>query len=280
MTCEHDLPRLEIVPVERLVLHEHHDIQRTPPLMKKFRASKVLRNPVVVTPFNGRDDSFLVLDGANRTAAFRKLEIPHILVQVLEADDPMMELNSWNHVIWGISPDKLYSKIREIPGINLEAIDRSDSFQELMDIQALASLHLINGEIFTVCVPDFDLVSRVRTMNAFVSRYMELANTDRTTLFQLDSLTDKYEELTGLAVLPPFEISEVMEVVGEGNLMPPGSTRFTIAPRILRINYPLERLEAKKSIEEKNQDLQVFICNLLDKKRVRYYAEPTFIFDE
>jgi hypothetical protein len=91
---------------------------------------------------------------------------------------------------------------------------------------------------------------------------------------------DKYEELTALFILPPFDLSEVMEVVGTGNLMPPGSTRFTIKPRVLGLNYPLKELKTNKSISEKNQIFQHFLCELLEKKCVRYYEEPTYIFDE
>jgi hypothetical protein len=99
-------------------------------------------------------------------------------------------------------------------------------------------------------------------------------------VFQINPLVEYYEDLGGLVMLPPFEVTEVMYVVGEGKLMPPGSTRFTIAPRVLHVNYPLSELEADKDVAEKNADLQDFICSLLAQKRVRFYGEPTFHFDE
>ena len=280
MTCVHDLPRLAVVPVERLILHEYHDGQRTRPLMDKLQASGVLRNPPIVSPFHGRQDFYMVLDGANRTSAFRELGIPHILVQIFDVDDPNMDLNAWNHIVWGMSPQDLISELNTIPDVNLEPSTQTISYQELMDIHALASIHLPDGNVYTICTPKFDLKSRLRLMNEMVSMYGGMADIDRTNLFEITSLVDKYEALAGLVILPPFEITEIMEVVGVGDLMPPGCTRFTISPRVLHINYPLEKLETDKSTDEKNAELQNFICALLDKKSVRFYQEPTYIFNE
>ena len=280
MTCTHDLPRLVIVPVANLILHEDHDEQRTPPLIEKLRASGVLRNPPIVIPLHGRRERFMVLDGANRISAFRKSSILHILVQILDADDPNMDLKAWNHIVWGISPDDLYCALRKIPGLMLRPSTQTLSFQELMDLHTIASLLLPNGNVFTAFILSVDLIARVRMMNEVVSKYSKLANTDRTSLFQTNQLINMYEDLAGLVLLPPFQVTEVMDVVGAGYLMPPGSTRFTIAPRVLHINYPLSELESEKPIDEKNNDLQDFICTLLAQKCVRYYEEPTYVFDE
>ena len=222
----------------------------------------------------------MVLDGANRTSAFRELGIPHILVQIFDVDDPNMDLNAWNHIVWGISPQDLISELNTIPDVNLEPSTQTISYQELMDIHALASIHLPDGNVYTMCTPKFDLKSRLRLMNEMVSMYGGMADIDRTNLFEITSLVDKYEALAGLVILPPFEITEIMEIVGVGDLMPPGCTRFTISPRVLHINYPLEKLETDKSTDEKNAELQDFICALLDKKSVRFYQEPTYIFNE
>jgi hypothetical protein len=280
MTGIQDLPRLAVVPVENLILHEYHDHQRTPPLMDKLRVSGVLINPPIVSPFGDQEGHYMVLDGANRTFAFKELGIHHILVQILEVDDPNMDLNAWNHIIWGVSPETLCSQLRKIPGVNFRTSVQAQTFLELKDIHALASLHLPDGNAFTLLTPSFDLDSRVRMMNKVVTSYSEFAHIDRTSLYQINSLNDKYENLAGLIILPPFDVTDVMEVVGAGNLMPPGSTRFTIVPRVLHVNYPLEELERDTSIEEKNKILEKFLFILLENKRVRYYAEPTYIFDE
>ena len=45
-----NLPTLQILPLDKLILHEDHDIQRTLPLVAKLRAQGILRNPPIVMP--------------------------------------------------------------------------------------------------------------------------------------------------------------------------------------------------------------------------------------
>ncbi len=83
-----------------------------------------------------------------------------------------------------------------------------------------------------------------------------------------------------MVVLPRFRIEEILYLVGEGHLLPAGSTRFTISPRALYLNYPLDELTSDKSLEEKDNSLQKWLQARIAKKGVRYYGEATFLFDE
>jgi hypothetical protein len=275
-----DLPHLAIVDVENLVLHEHHDEQRTPLLLEKLRSSGVLRNPPAVTSLRGCSTRYMVLDGANRVSAFRLSGIPHMLVQILDEEDERMELNTWNHVVWGIHPDELFSTIKTIHDLRLQPSTPAQSFRDLMDLHSLVSLHLPNGKVFTAFTSKLGLIERVRALNRVVARYSQIANIDRTSTYRIQPLCDLHDGLAGLILLPAFELTEVMDIVRTGKLMPPGSTRFTIAPRVLHVNYPLDKLAADKSIDQKNGDLKEFLCARLSQKSIRYYAEPTFLFDE
>jgi hypothetical protein len=89
-----------------------------------------------------------------------------------------------------------------------------------------------------------------------------------------------YENLCAVVVFPPFTICQVVELAGKGYLFPSGITRFTVAPRALRIEYPLSELESSATQEEKNRRLQAWIQERLTAKGVRFYAEPTVLFDE
>ncbi len=280
MTGIGDLPQLLIVAVSNLVLHEHHDQQRIPPLIEKLSTSGVLRNPPVVIRMQKQPDHYMVLDGANRVSAFRELGIPHILVQVIDPEVDQVELQSWNHVIWGILPDDLFNIIQALPAVYLHPSRPSQSFQDLMDIHSLASIHLPNGKVFTAFTSTADSVDRVRSLNKLVHRYCEIANIDRTSVYQIQALYDLYEDLAGLVLLPTFDILEVIDIVEAGFLMPPGSTRFKIAPRVLHVNYLLEDLIREIPIEKKNVKLREHLCTWLASKCIRFYEEPTFLFDE
>jgi hypothetical protein len=71
-----------------------------------------------------------------------------------------------------------------------------------------------------------------------------------------------------------------LSLAGRGCLLPTGITRFTVSPRVLHLNYPLEALQGPESIESKHKDLQKFLQQRISQKGVRYYAEATYMFDE
>jgi hypothetical protein len=71
-----------------------------------------------------------------------------------------------------------------------------------------------------------------------------------------------------------------MQLCGEGYMLPSGITRFSVAPRALHVNYPLEELKADKPLEEKNEVLRRWLLDRIAHKGVRYYSEPTVLFDE
>jgi hypothetical protein len=103
---------------------------------------------------------------------------------------------------------------------------------------------------------------------------------DRTTNYTIEPLQELYPDLSGLVLLPPFRIDDVLRLAGEGILMPAGSTRFTIAGRALHVNFPLGILNSDCPLEHKRKQLKEWLQDSMARKRVRYYAEPTFMFDE
>ncbi len=56
----------------------------------------------------------MVLDGANRVTSLREMEFPHIVAQVVEPDDPHVNLQTWNHIVWGMSTRSLLASLRKV----------------------------------------------------------------------------------------------------------------------------------------------------------------------
>ncbi len=280
MTDIRDLPRLEILPVDKFVLHEHHDGQRTPPIAQNIQQSGVLRNPPIVVALGKDSDQYVVLDGANRTTAVQSLGVPHILAQVVPADDPGLEISSWNHVIWGISPEALLHVFMDLPNLVLQPTDCENAPRTLMDVHSLAVLCCPDGQAYDLRTPRLMVLQHIEILNAVVDSYKNRAHLDRTQLTGADALQSLYPDFSGLLILPPFRLEQILHVVVHGGLMPPGSTRFTISPRALHLNYPLEKLASQKSLPEKNAELRQWVSARLSEKRVRYYAEATYLFDE
>jgi hypothetical protein len=274
------LPDLTILPVEKLILHEYHDHQRTPPIIRNIEESGVLRNPPIVVPLDDGSGRYMVLDGANRTTALQEMGVPHTIAQIVQVDDPGLELHPWNHVVWGTVPDTLLDWARTIPDLNLLPTNEENLFRGLLDIRSLAMLHLADGRIYTVYTQEIELVNRVRVLNELVNCYARRTSMDRTTNYTIEPLQSLYDDLSGLVLLPPFRIEDVLYLASQGYLMPTGSTRFTISGRALHVNFPLGILNNGQSLKQKNAWLKEWLQDSLSRKRVRYYAEPVYMFDE
>ena len=91
------LPRLQLVPLDRCVLHESIDPQRVARLAAHLRAEDVLRNPPIVAA--AANQPLMVLDGATRTTALRELGLLAAPVQLINYADERIELHTWAHLL-------------------------------------------------------------------------------------------------------------------------------------------------------------------------------------
>lgn len=272
------MPQLAFVPVEKLLIHEWHDDQRTPPLIERMLASRVFRNPPIVSPLNDGSGRYMVLDGANRTTALRHMAYPHALVQVVNPDDPGLKLLNWNHVVWGLEPQAFVEGMQDI--LDARLIPGKSDRASLWGERDLAIVQVAHGERYSVCTDTPDILLRVSLLNAVVDSYIHRASLDRTSDWSVVRLVAAYKDLSGLVIFPRFDVLQVLSLAGQGCLLPPGITRFQVSPRALHVNYPLEALAADEALEAKNAVLQQWMKERIERKGVRYYSEATFLFDE
>jgi L-serine kinase (ATP) / ParB family transcriptional regulator, heme-responsive regulator len=274
-----DLPDLRFLKIDSVIIHEWHDEQRTPPLIEKIREGGLFRNPPIVTPLQDGSNRYMVLDGANRITALRKMDFPDVLVQVVEPNHPGLRLENWNHVLWEMDPKILLGEIRAIPDVN-PVVMEDQGQPNIMDDCGLALVQIPRGKKFTLCTDAQKLVVKVALLNRIVDCYKDRSKLDRTMARDIHELEDVYSDLSGLIIFPQFKIKDVLVLAGQGYLLPTGITRFTVSPRALHVNYPLYELAADKPLEEKNEALQRWVQTRINKKGVRYYAEATFLYDE
>ena len=274
-------PDLRILPTSALVPHEWHDDQRAWPLIQRLRASGVLRNPPIVTPFDDGSDRYMVLDGANRSNAFSQIGMPHILAQVVAANDKGLRLKKWNHVLWDWGADQLLNELRKVLGDSLLEIDpRIKRKQSEWPMKTLVWLQTPDGQAYIARTDAADLFARAAKLAEVADIYVGKATLDRTTAQRISEVNGKYQNLTAVIVYPPFKVEQVLKLCEAGILLPPGVTRFTVSPRALRVNYPLEELASDKLIEVKNEALENWINERIARKGMRYYAEATVLYDE
>jgi len=273
-----NLPNLRILPLESLILHEDHDMQRSLPLVEKLRAAGILRNPPIVMPLMDGTKRYMVLDGANRVTSLTEMEFPHIVAQVVEADDPYVNLHTWNHITWGMKTRTLMSELRKVKGLEVKKIDTHKS----VDAPKYVPVHirLPDGKLYFLSESPTDLAGHIRTLHDVVNTYKSRASIDRTSQTLVDSLKHIYPNLTALIIFPSFKIKTVLKLAGRRIVLPTGITRFTVSPRALHLNYPLHELSSGKPIEYKEEYLKKWIEERVKKKGVRLYSEATYLFDE
>jgi len=273
-----NLPTLRILPLESLILHEDHDYQRALPLVEKLRSTGILRNPPVVMPLTDGSDRYMVLDGANRVTSLRELEFPHIVAQVVEASNPNVNLQTWNHVTWGMKTKSLMSKLRKIKELELVRVNIRKSLDAPKYVPV--QVRLPDGGFYILREEPSELPTHINTLHKIVSAYKTSASLDRTSQTLIDTFKHIYPDLTAIIIFPHFKIKTVLKLAAQQIVLPTGITRFTVSPRALHLNYPLHELSSGKPIEYKEEYLKQWMEERVKKKGVRLYSEATFLFDE
>jgi hypothetical protein len=273
-----EFPTLEIIPINKATPHEHHDPQRTPPLVEKLQTSGVMINPPLFSPFDDDSGEYMVLDGANRLYAFQEMGFPHILAQVVPSYSPSLTLSSWNHVIWDMASSILLKTLSSKQNITLAEIEESNLEEQNFEI--VTSVHTPDDRIFTIIPHSNDMNACVSMLKDVMNTYDRTARFDRIPLKNVESVQGLYEDITAIVSYPQFKIDDIFNLCRTGNLLPSGITRFRVTPRALKVNYPLDELASEKPLEEKNFFLTQWLQNQLANKSVRFYSESTLIFDE
>ena len=103
--------------------------------------------PMVARAENGNEPRYIVLDGASRTSALRKLEIPHILVQIVDYHSPQVKLESWNHLLLDISIADLRRELDDVSCVTMVEMEEAQAQKELGARSVLGYLKFTDGTI-------------------------------------------------------------------------------------------------------------------------------------
>ena len=273
-------PDLRILPVDHLVPHELADEQRSSPLIESLQRDGILKNPPVVADLDTEAGTFLVLDGANRVTAFRQLGYPHILAQVTPYEHPFVQLHTWYHVVSEVTASQIESHIRGVTDLEVDEANILHARAELARRAILTYCMFADGRVITLAGGGMDLRRRTELLHTIVEAYIHTGRLERTNTDQLTELEATYPTMTAAFIFPQYELVEVMDVTQSGFNLPPGLTRHIVHGRALRLNYPLSAMTSAKSLAEKNHQLAEWVQQRFSQRRVRFYQEATFLFDE
>lgn len=272
-----ELPELQIIDTKFMRPHEDIEEGRSQRLIRALQTEGFLKNPPAVLRIEGEIEQYVVLDGANRTMAFRKMGFPHMLVQIANEG---VEVRSWNHILSDGKLGPLLEKVRSISGIELTESDEFRAAAALAREESVAYMVLPDGKTWQLNMDAMDTPEKLSCLTEFVRMFHGNFRRERTTTSNLDGLASLYPDMNCLVVYPQFSVSDVVEVVSSGQLFPAGLTRFLISPRALRVNFPLAMLADRSPVDEKRLALKEWIRQRVEQRSVRYYAESTFVFDE
>lgn len=275
-----EIPDLKIVQTDWMQPHEEMDASRLDPLISAIQGDGRLRNPPVVAQLRGEDERFIVLDGANRTTALRQMRVPHILVQVVRPKHDSIHLRTWNQVVQSGQFEDLLAVLHSISGLSITKTDFESASEKLKAGVLLSFLGSPTDEIWEMSIDTWTLEDSILKMFELIKGAESVGPLERTGQVRTPELARFYPNMAGLIVLHNYVVEEVMIAAANGMCLPSGITRFVISPRALRINYPLDWLVEDASLEHKQAQLDDWVKHQLTNRRVRFYAEATFLFDE
>ena len=263
-------PELRIIPTQQLLAHEDHDSQRSEPLIERIRAEAYMINPPIVAPID--DESYVILDGANRVFAFSALSYPHILAQVAAYESGIVQLETWHHLVCAWNKYDFIQQLEALPEIELVEGQHS---------HAIAHLMFRDEQLFALHAPVETIQERNAALRRLVNVYQTSAVLHRTALNEPQDNWRLYPDAVALVFFPRYQPADIISAARHRAFLPPGVSRHIVHGRAIRVNFPIDILcDATTSLDAKNDFLLRWMQDKLAKRHVRYYAEATYQFDE
>ena len=272
---------LRLVPTDKVFPHERFHLARVERLKKRLTQEGRLVNPPIVAAMSG--ERYVVLDGATRVTSFQQLNIPHIIVQVVDFQRSNVKMNTWFHVVHGGRGESLVQVVGRVAGLQLTPLPVETLPHALWERSALGYLITAERSGYLLELTDRTATNAgdwIDVLVELVDAYGAWGDVGRTLDTDLDALTTQYPDLAGLFVYPQFSPEIVIQVAERGRLLPAGITRFLIPGRILRLNAPLDVLAAGVAFSVKADWLDRIVEEKLANRGVRYYEEPVMLLDE
>ena len=269
---------LRVVHLDDVLLHEHTERQRVKQLVERIQADHVLKNPPIVV---ADADKYILLDGATRVTALKQLGYRDVVVQIIDYAMPGLQLETWNHLLIDLPVSEFLNTLRQIKGLQILATTQDEAEEALNRRTSIATLMLPEGQVFSLRVMDAQsLATQIDVLNQVVAAYEGRGELQRITHADMARLSKSKIAWNALVIFSRYQPKDIRALALNGHKLPTGITRHIIPGRAMRLNIPSELLQKANSLEQKNMQLGEWLQTKLRERRVRYYHEPIFLFDE
>jgi hypothetical protein len=274
------LPVMRTIPMGSLLLHEEPDPRRAGPLEKRIASDRRLRSPVIAA----RDHdplTHMLLDGANRVEALRRLGARHVLIQEVDLEDEQVALSTWHHVLEGLDAARFLDRLSAVARVRRAKAEftRGGDFIPRHGRGVACLVVLPDKRAFAVldgATPE----RRLEASKQVVAETASASNVDRVSYSHIGDLARHYPRFSALVCFKGFAKQEVFRLACGGKKFPSGLTRFSVPKRAVALSLPLAFLTERGSTRSKQAKLDATIRRAIAQKRIRFYEEPTFYFDD
>lgn len=217
-------------------------------------------NPVICSEI---DEDFVVLDGATRTEAMRRLGMGFLVVQVVAPD--LVELETWHHVVRNCPPAAVLERL----GANQDLLLGPAGTAPRVTVAGGPSVSVLGRAM-----------SPNSTLSVLVDSYLGRWTVSRIIDPAPDVVSRRFPDWSVVVEFPTMKVDQVMKAALGGDLLPAGITRFLIPERVLRLNVGLDLLADSGSLAGKQEALDGLIQARSRAGRVRRYEETVIVLDD
>jgi hypothetical protein len=218
-------------------------------------------NPMVCIEAPGGE--LVLLDGATRTETLKRIGLSLAVVQIVESHS--IDLSTWHHVVRECTPEELLAVVEASPEL------------EMTEKYGTPSIHPHEGP--SRLVTGVDGMSDNATLSSLVRTYIGRWRVTRTTDPRREHVAASYPGWAAIVEFPIVTVEDVMAAAVGNDLLPAGVTRFLVPNRALRLNVPLDFLEAG-SVSGAQTSLNRLLEERASDGRIRRYEGPIYILDD
>ena len=266
--------------INELLLHEDENVERTAKLQERIRADGFLRNPVIVAKAAGPSQlHYLLLDGVHRISALRNLGCRDVVAQLIDYSSEGVKVEVWHQLIRGADPADLLMSLKRFFGKTLIQSPEAEANELRSKGQLLMHLLLKKGQSYVI-LQQSDLHSTTAKIREFLQILTSLGEVHRVHEDEAKPLLKSSPGATGTLFIQPLSKQQIIEISLSETKLPAGITRHIIPCRALGIAVDLALLRVELAKLDKSKLIKLIVNQRIDDERVRFYAEPSFVFNE